>query len=82
MQWNGRVDADASTAAVQDPSDQDPAGQDPAVLWAPDTETARGSRVAEFARWVRTLGTYKASREVLSPAELPEPAAGDTGRQP
>lgn len=25
--------------------------------------------LAEFARWVRTLGTYKASRDVVSPAE-------------
>jgi hypothetical protein len=24
--------------------------------------------LAEFAKWVRTLGTYRASREVLSPS--------------
>ena len=27
--------------------------------------------LAEFARWVRTLGTYRASQEVVSPAEPP-----------
>jgi prephenate dehydratase len=36
--------------------------------------------LAEFARWVRTLGTYRASREVSSPAE-PAPAVNeDAGR--
>jgi len=29
--------------------------------------------LAEFAKWVRTLGTYRASREVLSPSGTPEP---------
>ena len=29
------------------------AAQDPAVLWRPDPDQARGSRVAGFARWVR-----------------------------
>jgi prephenate dehydratase len=33
--------------------------------------------LAEFARWVRTLGTYRASRDVLSPAETPQPANGE-----
>ena len=41
MQWNGGVDA-ASNAA-----------QDPAVLWRPDPDTARTSRIAGFARWLR-----------------------------
>jgi prephenate dehydratase len=34
--------------------------------------------LAEFARWVRTLGTYKASREVVSPAEAPHRATEET----
>jgi prephenate dehydratase len=33
--------------------------------------------LAEFARWVRTLGTYRAAREVSEPA--PVPAGGATG---
>ncbi len=32
--------------------------------------------LAEFARWVRTLGTYKAARDVSSPAEPNETAQG------
>jgi hypothetical protein len=36
--------------------------------------------LAEFARWVRTLGTYRAAREVSSPAEPSETAAGGTAR--
>ena len=36
--------------------------------------------LAEFARWVRTLGTYRASREVSSPAEPAPPVAEETGR--
>ena len=43
MQWNGRVDAVAPDDAVQAP----------AVLWNPDPDEARGSRIAGFARWVR-----------------------------
>lgn len=35
--------------------------------------------LAEFARWVRTLGTYRASREVSQPAE-PAQTAGEAGR--
>jgi hypothetical protein len=35
--------------------------------------------LAEFARWVRTLGTYRASREVSSPADIAQPAPGETG---
>ena len=35
--------------------------------------------LAEFARWVRTLGTYRASREVSSPAEPSPLAAGEAG---
>lgn len=31
--------------------------------------------LAEFARWVRTLGTYRASRDVIAPAETPQAAA-------
>jgi len=27
--------------------------------------------LAEFAKWVRTLGTYRSSREVLSPSGAP-----------
>jgi prephenate dehydratase len=33
--------------------------------------------LAEFARWVRTLGTYRASREVMSPAEIEQPSPGE-----
>jgi prephenate dehydratase len=36
--------------------------------------------LAEFARWVRTLGTYRTSREVSSPAEPAQPVAGETAR--
>jgi prephenate dehydratase len=36
--------------------------------------------LAEFARWVRTLGTYRASREVMAPAEPPQPAGQESGR--
>src|SRR3954466_1850375 len=36
--------------------------------------------LAEFARWVRTLGTYKASREVSSPAEPSQTFDGEPGR--
>ena len=43
MQWNGRVDAAAPDDAVQAP----------AVLWTPDPDEARESRIAGFARWVR-----------------------------
>jgi acetoacetyl-CoA synthetase len=43
VQWNGRVDAVAP----------DDAEQAPAVLWTPDPDAARQSRVASFARWVR-----------------------------
>lgn len=43
MQWNGRVDAVAP----------DDAEQTPAVLWTPDPDEARESRIADFARWVR-----------------------------
>ena len=39
--------------AVQQPAAQEPAAQEPAVLWRPDPDTARGSRVAGFARWLR-----------------------------
>ncbi len=35
--------------------------------------------LAEFARWVRTLGTYRASRDVSSPAE-PNETVQETGR--
>jgi prephenate dehydratase len=35
--------------------------------------------LAEFARWVRTLGTYRASREVSSPAEPSTTVAEETG---
>jgi prephenate dehydratase len=35
--------------------------------------------LAEFARWVRTLGTYRASREVSSPADIAQPAPGEAG---
>ena len=41
MQWNGRVDA------------VDDAAQAPAVLWTPDPDEVRESRIAGFARWVR-----------------------------
>ena len=43
VQWNGRVDAVAP----------DDAEQAPAVLWTPDPDAARESRIASFARWVR-----------------------------
>jgi len=43
VQWNGRVDAAAPDDAVQGP----------AVLWTPDPDEARESRIAGFARWVR-----------------------------
>ena len=43
MQWNGRVDAAAPDDAVQAP----------AVLWNPDPDEARESRIVGFARWVR-----------------------------
>jgi prephenate dehydratase len=36
--------------------------------------------LAEFARWVRTLGTYKASRDVVSPAEPGTAVANGAGR--
>jgi prephenate dehydratase len=36
--------------------------------------------LAEFARWVRTLGTYKASREVSSPAEPGTAVTNGAGR--
>jgi prephenate dehydratase len=35
--------------------------------------------LAEFARWVRTLGTYRASRDVSSPAEPPQTVAEEAG---
>ena len=37
--------------------------------------------LAEFARWVRTLGTYRASREVSSPAEVPQGSAKEAGQR-
>jgi prephenate dehydratase len=36
--------------------------------------------LAEFARWVRTLGTYRAAREVSSPAEPNAPVANGSAR--
>jgi len=36
--------------------------------------------LAEFARWVRTLGTYRAARDVSQPAEPAQAATGDAGR--
>jgi prephenate dehydratase len=38
--------------------------------------------LAEFARWVRTLGTYRAAREVSEPSAIQPPArdAGEAGR--
>jgi hypothetical protein len=36
--------------------------------------------LAEFARWVRTLGTYRAAREVSSPAEPTSTAGGGAAR--
>jgi prephenate dehydratase len=36
--------------------------------------------LAEFARWVRTLGTYRAAREVSSPAEPSAPVANGSAR--
>jgi len=36
--------------------------------------------LAEFARWVRTLGTYRAARDVSLPAEPSQPAAEETAR--
>jgi prephenate dehydratase len=36
--------------------------------------------LAEFARWVRTLGTYRASREVMAPAEPAPAAEQESGR--
>jgi len=35
--------------------------------------------LAEFARWVRTLGTYRSSRDVQAPAEPSQPVAGEAG---
>ena len=35
--------------------------------------------LAEFARWVRTLGTYKSSRDVQSPAEPSQTVSGEAG---
>src|SRR5205085_11314349 len=41
-----------------------------------DLQCARALvNLAEFAKWVRTLGTYRASRDVLSPSGAPEAAA-------
>jgi hypothetical protein len=37
--------------------------------------------LAEFARWVRTLGTYRAAREVSSPAEPARSVASEAGAQ-
>ena len=34
--------------------------------------------LAEFARWVRTLGTYRSAREVSLPAEPDEAVQGAT----
>lgn len=36
--------------------------------------------LAEFARWVRTLGTYRAAREVSDPAAIQPPANHEAGR--
>ncbi|HYT69601.1 MAG TPA: prephenate dehydratase [Vicinamibacterales bacterium] len=36
--------------------------------------------LAEFARWVRTLGTYRASREVSEPAEIGHSTSTESGR--
>jgi prephenate dehydratase len=36
--------------------------------------------LAEFARWVRTLGTYKTARDVSSPAEIAPIAPQESGR--
>jgi hypothetical protein len=42
--------------------------------------------LAEFAKWVRTLGTYRASREVLSPSangvSATQPVGESEGRSP
>lgn len=35
--------------------------------------------LAEFARWVRTLGTYRASKDVVSPADVSQPVPGEAG---
>jgi acetoacetyl-CoA synthetase len=40
VQWNGTM--------------ADPVTETPDVLWTPDPEGARDSRIADFARWVRT----------------------------
>ena len=40
-------------AAAQNDTVQHSPAQDPPVLWAPDPETARGTRIAGFARWVQ-----------------------------
>jgi acetoacetyl-CoA synthetase len=40
-------------AAAQNDPVQDSPAQDPPVLWAPDPEKARGSRIAGFTRWVQ-----------------------------
>lgn len=36
--------------------------------------------LAEFARWVRTLGTYRAAREVSDPAAIQPPTPREAGR--
>jgi prephenate dehydratase len=36
--------------------------------------------LAEFAKWVRTLGTYRAARDVSAPAEPARPLTGEAGR--
>jgi hypothetical protein len=36
--------------------------------------------LAEFARWVRTLGTYRAARDVSDPATLEPSAKREAGR--